>query len=126
MKRQLAIIVGTLLCLGWSSGVGQAEEATAIGKLLAGDFQWALGPPVLAPLQRPGDFFYSVKDPSVVRFDGCWHLFCTIRGEQRSHQIEYLAFEDWSETDRAKRHLLKMHDGYFCAPQVVYFPPHRQ
>jgi hypothetical protein len=67
-----------------------------------------------------------MKDPSVIFYQGRWHLFCTIRGQNRSHQIEYLTFGDWKGTDKAKRHLLKMHSGYFCAPQVFYFRPHRK
>jgi hypothetical protein len=92
----------------------------------AGDFQWTLGPPVLSPLQRPGDTTYSVKDPTIVRFDGRWHLFCSIRGKERSHQIEYISFRNWDETDRAERHILGLTDGYYCAPQVFYFTPQKK
>ena len=51
---------------------------------LDGDFAWTLGPPVLAPLQRPGEHLFSVKDPTVVRYDGRWHLFCSIRCESKT------------------------------------------
>jgi hypothetical protein len=115
MKHLLVVVISALLCFSFSSAMGQDEQRAAesriqhpIGKLLAGEFQWTVGPPVLAPMQRPGDLLYSVKDPSVVRFNGRWHLFCTIRGQKRSHQIEYLTFEDWGKTDEAKRHLLTM------------------
>jgi hypothetical protein len=124
MKRRMVIVIAVVFCLGLSAG--RAEEDTAVGRLLAGKFRWTLGPPVLAPLQRPGDLLYSVKDPSVVQFGGRWHLFCTIRGQKRSHQIEYLTFEDWGKTDEAKRYLLTMHAGFFCAPQVFYFRPHKR
>jgi len=94
--------------------------------MLAGRFRWRVSQPLVKPLERPEDTCYSVKDPSVVHYRGRWHLFCTIRGQKRSHQIEYLTFRDWKGTDRAKRHLLKMHSGYFCAPQVFYFRPQRK
>ena len=55
---------------------------------------------------------------------GQWHLFCTIRGQKRSHQIEYLTFTDWKDIHRANRRRLRMHRGFFCAPQVFYFRPH--
>ncbi|NOX53805.1 MAG: hypothetical protein GXP27_05090 [Planctomycetes bacterium] len=93
---------------------------------LFGEFQWRLGPPVLAPAVRPDDPCYSVKDPSVVFYEGRWHLFCTIRSQKRSHQIEYVTFRDWSEARRAKHHILRLTDGYFCAPQVFYYRPHRR
>ena len=62
--------------------------------LATGEFLWNSTQPVVSPAQR-GDHCYSVKDPSIVRYNGRWHLFCTIRSEKRSHQIEYLSFDDW-------------------------------
>jgi glycosyl hydrolase family 62 len=94
--------------------------------LSSGDFRWAFGAPLVAPADRPEDPCYSVKDPTVVHYDGRWHLFCTIRSVKRSHQIEYLSFADWKDANAAKRHVLKITDGYFCAPQVFYFTPHRK
>jgi hypothetical protein len=92
----------------------------------AGRFRWMASDPLLAPLDRDGDLFYSVKDPTVVWHNDRWHVFCTIRGKVRSHQIEYFSFEDWNATSRAQRHILKLTDGYFCAPQVFYFGPHKK
>lgn len=93
---------------------------------LSGDFQWRLGEPVVE-LQSPSDdVYYSVKDPTIVRYGERWHLFSTIRGEKRSHQIVYLGFDDWKNARGAKWHVLRMHDGFFCAPQVFYFRPQKQ
>lgn len=86
-------------------------------------YQWNLSKPLLEPLQREGDFCFSVKDPTVVRHDGKWHVFCTLRSKERSHQIEYLTFDAWENTSAASRHLLHCREGYFCAPQVFYFRP---
>jgi len=99
-------------------------KTQATADLLAGRFQWRVSPPLIEPVQRPPDVCYSVKDPSVVHYQGRWHLFCTIRGQNRSHQVEYLSFEAWERVNEAKRHVLRMHDGFFCAPQVFYFRPH--
>lgn len=62
----------------------------------------------------------------MVFHEGRWHLFGTIRSEKRTHQIEYLNFEKWEEADGATRHILHISEGYFCAPQVFYFTPHRR
>jgi hypothetical protein len=94
-----------------------------VQNLLAGRFKWPLGPPLVAPAVRSDDPCYSVKDPSIVRYDGRWHLFCSIRSQKRSHQIEYLSFADWKDSNAAERHVLKLNKGYFCAPQVFYFRP---
>jgi hypothetical protein len=93
---------------------------------LGGDFHWMAGPPLVAPLDRDGDHYHSVKDPSIVRYQGRWHMFCTVRGLKRSHQIEHLSFADWKATAKADRRMMKLVDGYFCAPQVFYFRPHKK
>lgn len=108
---------------------GTTEEAgrqRAVADLLAGRFAWRMTPPLLAAVNTEGDTRYSVKDPSVV-FDGeRWQVFCTVRGKERSHRIEHIAFPDWEHTAQATRQMLTMHDGFFCTPQVFYFSPHRR
>ena len=91
-----------------------------------GDFQWRCGPVIQSAAERPEDPCYSVKDPTIVRYNNRWHLFTTIRSQKRTHQIEYSSFGDWKEAASAPRHLLKFNPGYFCAPQVFYFTPHRK
>jgi hypothetical protein len=81
-------------------------------RLLRGEFSWTCNAPLVSPARRPADPCYSVKDPTLVRHDGRWHLFCTIRSEKRSHQIEYLTFEDWPKANGASRHILTLTNGY--------------
>ena len=97
-----------------------------VSRVLAGDFRWTAGPPLIAQADRPDDPCHSIKDPSVVFHDGRWHVFCTIRSQKRTHQIEYLSFTDWKDAGKADRHVLALTDGYFCAPQVFYYSPHRR
>jgi hypothetical protein len=103
-----------------------AQAASGVEKLVGGDFKWAVGEPLVAPASRPDDPCHSIKDPTIVRHGGRWHLFCTIRSVKRTHQIEYLSFADWKEANAATRHILTITDGYFCAPQVFYFTPHKK
>jgi hypothetical protein len=93
---------------------------------LSARFQWKAGPPVQAPAERPDDRCYSVKDPTIVRHGDRWHLFTTIRSEKRTHQIEYSSFSEWREAAAAPRTVLTFNSGYFCAPQIFYFTPHRK
>ncbi|MEK7686200.1 MAG: non-reducing end alpha-L-arabinofuranosidase family hydrolase [Verrucomicrobiota bacterium] len=128
--RHLAVPL--LIALIISTGMTPAKAAEpagqerAIDDLLAGRFNWTVSRPLLAPAQRPEDTCQSVKDPTIVFHEGRWHLFCTIRSQKRTHQIEYLSFTDWKEADKATRHILKICDGYFCAPQVFCFTPHKK
>jgi len=81
--------------------------------------------PVKMICRRAGsEKWLSVKDPSVVRYKGKWHLFCTVRGTVRSHAVIYVTFADWNQAAKAEQRVLTCHPGYFCAPQVFYFTPH--
>jgi hypothetical protein len=101
-------------------------SAPAAEPLLSPPYSWSLAPPLIAPAERPADPCHAIKDPTVVFHGGKWHLFATIRSQKRTHQIEYLAFADWSKANDAKRRVLTLTDGYFCAPQVFYFTPHKK
>src|SRR2546430_1654515 len=61
-----------------------------IDNFLSGRFTWSVGPPLVWPAVRSEDPCHAIKDPSIVRYLGQWHLFCTIRSRKRTHQIEYL------------------------------------
>ncbi len=118
----VALVLGSLFQSGLaieSRAAGPSSDA-----FHSGLFKWTASGPLLSPAHRPEDPCYSVKDPSIVRFENRWHLFCTIRSQKRTHQIEYLSFEDWNHANSAERHILTVTNGYFCAPQVFYFEPH--
>src|SRR5207248_6611249 len=107
LSRRAFLAAGAAALTASPGRAGPADDP------LRGPFRWRLGPPLVAPAQRPDDPCHAVKDPSVVFFDGRWHLFCTIRSARRTHQIEYLSFADWPKADAAPRHVLKLTDGYF-------------
>ena len=115
-----------VLALALTAAAWAATPSGPAEDLLAGRFAWTVGDAILAPADRPDDPCFSVKDPSVVFHGGRWHLFCTIRSQKRSHQIEYLSFADWKDAAAAERHILRASDGYFCAPQVFYFTPRKK
>lgn len=124
LGRAIVCLIASVGALG--SGVGGARAANSLEALRTGEFRWTVSPPFIGPAERPDDPCHAIKDPTVVHFEGRWHLFCTIRSRHRTHQIEYLSFTDWSQAHAAPRHVLRINDGYFCAPQVFWFTPHRQ
>ena len=111
------------LCCFFSVAMLQAAESEWVTN---GKFQWKSSAPLVAPADRPDDPCFSVKDPTVVHHGGRYHVFVTIRSEKKTHQIEYLTFADWKDAAQAERHILKVQSGYFCAPQVFYFTPHKK
>ena len=128
MAREKNFFAGVTAALAILSLLGCAgsNSQQTIDDFLAGRFNWKVSEPLVSPLQRAGDTTYSIKDPTIVRYKGRWHLFCTIRGKNRSHQIEYISFDRWKNVDKAERHLLTISEQYFCAPQVFYFEPHKK
>lgn len=68
----------------------------------------------------------AVKDPSVVFFEGRWHVFYTARGRD-DYATGYVSPPRLDTLNTAPRHELKQIRGrssrYACAPQVFLFEP---
>jgi hypothetical protein len=87
---------------------------------------WEYGPPLIAPAERDHDPSHAQKDPTVVFYQGKWHVFMTVKLPGRS-AIEYCSFENWQDADRSQRTILPISNSdYYCAPQVFYFTPHQK
>jgi endo-1,4-beta-xylanase len=85
---------------------------------------WRFVQPVLDP-GKPGTFDETaVKDPSILRYAGRWHLFYTARGMNR-YSLGYVAAKDLHELNRAPRHRIGPPD-YAAAPQVFFFRPQKR
>ncbi len=88
------------------------------------EFSWTTGQPILDPEKLGVDEWIAFKDPSIVRHEGQWHLFGTLRGKTRSHALIYTSFSAFDNAQQATPVVLPNHDGYAAAPQVFYFTPH--
>lgn len=123
--RRMVLLVVAAMC---SSAIAAdpAPDCLSGTSLATGDFKWTTGLPLVSPTTINGETWHSIKDPSIVRHDGKWHLFCTVRGTTRSHSTVYLSFADWKDAATSDQHELTCHEGYFCAPQVFYFTPHKK
>lgn len=87
---------------------------------------WEYSPPLIGPEKRATNASRAQKDPTVVFFDGRWHVFMTVKLPGRS-AIEHCSFRNWEEADASPRTILEVSDSdYYCAPQVFYFRPHRK
>ncbi|MBW8041781.1 MAG: alpha-L-arabinofuranosidase [Planctomycetes bacterium] len=126
MVNRTKIIIIMVSCSALYAVQARALVATLNNDFSTGSFRWFAGPPVLEPIEVDGEKWISVKDPSIVRYKGRWHLFCTVRGLKRSHAIIYLTFENWPQAKTTPQQVLKCHPGYFCAPHVFYFTPHKK
>lgn len=99
-----------------------------------GKFLWRVGEPFLAinadrlP-QSEEHPWIAVKDPSIVRHGGKWHLLCTLRKNKQGEgriRIGHLSFADWADAKNADWHVLNLTLGYHGAPQIFFFEPHQK
>jgi len=122
----MVVFVVAGIVLGGRAAAESASEKLWPSAFETGNFHWVVGPPIVAAREStPEMTYFSIKDPSVIRFKDCWHLFCTVRGKPRTHQVEYLVLRDWQD-EQPRREFLRITDGYYCAPQVFYFRPHKK
>jgi len=92
----------------------------------AASTRWRLGAVVLGPGDTGAFDEVAVKDPSVVFFQGRWHVFYTARG-RGEYATGYVSAERLDELQTAPRHELTTIRGrgsrYACAPQVFFLRP---
>ncbi len=84
-------------------------------------FEWTSSEPLLLPPEGSA----SIKDPSVVFFDGKWHVYATrFDTNLDQYNMVYLNFADWASAGDAPKTLADTNRnlaGYKCAPQIFYF-----
>ncbi|MEM9585653.1 MAG: non-reducing end alpha-L-arabinofuranosidase family hydrolase [Planctomycetota bacterium] len=133
--RPRLLLVSLVVCLTWvgSTSSSDAQVPSVVSPFQSGGFQWHVGPPLVSVnLDRLPDSpqypWVAIKDPSVVRHDGRWHLFCTLRNTKQGDgriRIGYACFASWEDASESKWELLELTPGYHGAPQIFYFRPHR-
>jgi hypothetical protein len=90
--------------------------------------QWKSTGVLVRPISDESHKIVSVKDPTVVHYNGLWHIYATAYSTSaRTWSMVYLNFEDWSEAPKAKLTYIDVNPslrGYHCAPHLFYFAPH--
>ncbi len=125
----LLLLLCLLIAIYPTRLLAQSTSPALVARLPAGlqpPFQWKGSEPILGPPSDGRDKYYSLKDPSIVYYQEHYHLFCTVRGRDRSHQIEYIRLTDLDEPQVDQRRFMSMHTGFYCAPQVFYFRPQQK
>jgi hypothetical protein len=95
---------------------------------LPGSFQWSSGGPIIGPKNDASHTLSAVKDPSVVFYNGRYHVFATVTSSTGAYSMVYLNFTDWSQAGSATHFFLDqtpIGSGYKAAPQIFYFAPQR-
>lgn len=124
------ISISSILFSGFlaSSAVAVAQAPVETVAQVPVENRWEIGVAVMS--HGPDGSFdeISVKDPSIVFYEGMWHLFYTARSKEE-YTIGYAGAENLTDLNSASRHELEMIRGetrYGAAPQILYFEPQQQ
>jgi hypothetical protein len=88
--------------------------------------RWVSTAPLIPARPDADPPMVAMKDPTVVRFDGLWHVFATTVNRRGHWSMVYMSFADWADAAGADVHRMEANPafrGYHCAPQVFYFEP---
>ena len=115
-----------LLLLAWACFAGCGRPAAAAARVPS---KWLAGPVILTAGKKGTFDDIAVKDPSIVRYQGKWHLFYTISGKEPGG-IGYVSAPTLDALNTAPRYWLTQFSGRTSdskggAPQVFYFEPQR-
>jgi Glycosyl hydrolase family 62/Cellulose binding domain len=92
---------------------------------LPSSFRWSSSGVLISPKSDATHNIAGIKDPSVVFFNGKWHVFASVANAS-GYNLVYLNFTDWSQASSATQFYLDrtpIGAGYRAAPQVFFFAP---
>jgi endo-1,4-beta-xylanase len=94
------------------------------------DLKWTTGAEVIGVPKDEKRPVVSIKDPTIVKYKGRYHMFATVARPKDGWQMVYMNFKDWKEAATATPYYLDelnpSFKGYRCAPQVFWFEPEKQ
>lgn len=118
--------------------INGTQQNKVVEDLMKGYFRWSISQPIMSvdPINlppSPDNPWFAVKDPSIVYYDGLWHLFCTLRKQKGKDglpigyiRIGYTSFAGWKDAQTSKWYLLTLSQNYHAAPQIFYFTLHKK
>lgn len=119
----------SLLGLCTAAVLGVTVFASPSDAAPSADHHWSSSDVLVSPKSDATHNLVAIKDPSVVYYQGRWHVFASTVNSAGSYSMVYLNFRDWSQAATAPQHYLDQSaigTGYKTAPQVFYFAPQRR
>jgi hypothetical protein len=120
-----ALLLSSLALSALTPCLLSAEAADGLPSPLS----WVSTGPLVSPIPDAAHPIVSVKDPTVVRADGMWHVIATTSNTKGQWSMIQLNFATWAEAGQAEPYYLDQNPnltGYHCAPQVFFFRPHNK
>jgi hypothetical protein len=106
--------------------VAGSPSAACDPSAFSAPFSWTTSDPLVAPISDASHALVSIKDPTVVFFDGRWHVYATVATASGNWNMVYLNFTEWAAASTAPQYYMDKTPGlagYHCAPQLFYFRP---
>lgn len=104
-----------------------APTTPPAGGALPASFTWNSSNILISPKPDATHNVAGIKDPSVVYYNGKYHVFASIANSS-GYNLVYLNFSDWSQASSATHYYLDQSaigTGYRAAPEVFYFAPQK-
>jgi endo-1,4-beta-xylanase len=109
-----------------SPSVSASASPTGGTGSLPGSFRWTSTGALVGPHSNASHSLSGIKDPSVVYYNGKYHVFASTTSSTGGYSMVYFSFADWSQADSATQFYLDqtpIGSGYRAAPQIFYFAP---
>ncbi|ONK10554.1 non-reducing end alpha-L-arabinofuranosidase family hydrolase [Streptomyces sp. MP131-18] len=134
LRAALAAFAGLAMALTVTPAMSSASasvEEPAAGQPSAADlpssFQWTSPGPVVSVKPDSSHDVVSVKDPTVVQYDGEWQVYFTVANTDGAWSLAHTSFTDWSQANEAPHTFLDTNpdigNRYAAAPHLFYFEP---
>ncbi len=95
---------------------------------LPSSFSWSSSGILISPQSNSTHSLVSVKDPSVVHYNGRWYVLVSTVNSSGSYSMAQISFTDWAQAASAPLYYLDqtpIGTGYKTAPMVFYFAPQK-
>ena len=106
------------------SGADATDGSSGCG--VPNGFLWSSSNPIIGPMSDATHNLVSIKDPTVVFYNGKYHVYASVVNVDGNYNMVYLNFTDWSQAASAVQYYMDATpglSGYHCAPQLFYFAP---
>ena len=116
-------------CGGGSDGGGGGGTGGGSSCALAPEHSVERERSAISPRSDATHDLVAVKDPTVVQFNGRWHVFASSVSTQGAYNMVYSSFSDWSEASTAPLYYMDQTSGfntYVAAPELFYFRPQQK
>ncbi|MFC1490393.1 non-reducing end alpha-L-arabinofuranosidase family hydrolase [Candidatus Latescibacterota bacterium] len=126
MKKLIILLTTAIVLLSGCALLNMTQTS----KQLAPPYKWVASDIMVKPVSDDTHTIVSVKDPTVVHYDGLWHIYATAYSTSaNTWSMVYLNFKEWSDAPNAKLTYIDVNpslSGYHCAPHMFYFTPHKK